>query len=49
MTEAPANRYWMLFGISTALMVALLIWYPEWHWAVLPFVCTFFVQAMDWL
>jgi hypothetical protein len=50
-TDAPAsgNRYWMLFGISLAVMVGLLFTYPEWFWVILPFVCTYFVQAMDWI
>jgi hypothetical protein len=49
-TNAPAgNRYWMLFGISLAVMIGLLCTRPEWFWVVLPFVCTYFVQAMDWI
>ena len=50
-TDAPANgnRYWMLFGVSLAVMVGLLFTYPEWFWVILPFVCTYFVQAMDWI
>ncbi len=40
-----------LFWISTTIMVAMMIYPPtsEWFWTVLPFVCTFYVQKMDWI
>ncbi len=41
--------YWIKFFISLALTIAFLIFKPEFFWVVLPFLFTYFVQAMDWL
>jgi len=37
----------MLFGISTAATLLLLIFANEWFWVGLPFMLTYLVQAMD--
>jgi len=49
MDSSTTNRskYWVLFGISTAVTLALLIFANEWFWAGLPFMLTYLVQAMD--
>ncbi|MBK7094843.1 MAG: hypothetical protein IPH57_07310 [Saprospiraceae bacterium] len=39
--------YWIGFIVSTAIMVWLLVYHPEWFWAMLPFVGTFLVKALD--
>ena len=37
---------WILFIISTGLMVYLLMFYSEWFWAMMPFVGLFLVRAL---
>ncbi|MEY4903190.1 MAG: hypothetical protein RLZZ292_1005 [Bacteroidota bacterium] len=51
MDAAKTKQYWMLFGITTAIMAAMLITsaYREWFWVVLPFPLTYFVKAKDWI
>ena len=39
--------YWILFLVSALLMVLLLMYAPQWFWAMLPFTGTFFVKAID--
>ena len=39
--------YWIMFFISTAIMIWLLMFHPEWFWAMLPFVATSLVKALD--
>ena len=47
-TPAQTRSYWMIFGISTAIMVGLLFTnYNEWFWVMLPFVCTYLAKAYD--
>jgi len=38
---------WILFVISTGLMVYLLMFHAQWFWAMLPFVGLFAVRALD--
>jgi len=49
MSDSTSSRrgYWMLFGISTAATLLLLIFANEWFWVGLPFMLTYLVQAMD--
>jgi len=47
MSEVPTGRYWILFLISTVIMIAMLIWMNEWFWLALPFSLTFFVKALN--
>jgi len=39
--------YWLLFFISTAVFIFAI--YAKWEYLtlIIPFVCTFFVKAMD--
>jgi hypothetical protein len=39
-------RDWILFVVSTVLMVYLLIFHSEWFWAMMPFVGLFLVRAL---
>ena len=52
-THEPVQRknttkYWVLFAIATIAMFAVLFspW-GQWFWLILPFVVTYFAQAMD--
>lgn len=46
-TAKSRGKYWMLFGVSTVLMIVMLIWANSWFWVMLPFVLTYLVQALD--
>lgn len=37
---------WILFLISTAVMIFLLFYASEWFWIALPFSTTFLVKAL---
>ena len=37
---------WILFLVSTIIMVALMIYKPAWFWVALPFSTTYFVKAL---
>ncbi len=41
------GAYWIMFFVSTILMVGLLIQYPEYFWLMLPFSCTGLAGALD--
>jgi hypothetical protein len=41
------RRDWMIFGVTTVIMVALLIFIPEWVWVIWPFQLTALAGAMD--
>ena len=43
------GKYWMYFGLSVLACLAVLVFLPEWFWVTLPFICTYFVQAKDWM
>jgi len=38
---------WIIFLVSTVVMVALLIYADEWFWIPLPFVLTYLAKALD--
>ncbi len=38
---------WIMFLVSTLVMVALLIFANEWFWLALPFSLTYLVRALD--
>jgi hypothetical protein len=40
------GRDWMIFGVSTVAMVAILFWKPEWVWTVWPFQFTALAGAL---
>lgn len=37
---------WILFAVSTILMIWMLFAMPQWFWLVLPFSCTYLVKAL---
>lgn len=37
---------WLYFGISAAVTVALLVYYPAWFWVGLPFALTYLTKAL---
>jgi hypothetical protein len=47
--EKSLGKYWAYFAISVALTIVFLLVRPEWFWVMLPFVCTYFIQALDWM
>jgi len=46
-TTKSTSKYWIYFGISLVIMVAMMIWVNSWFWVALPFVLTYLVQALD--
>jgi hypothetical protein len=47
--KTSTAKYWLYFGISMLVMLGFLWLLPEWFWVVLPFVGTFWAQAMDYI
>ena len=45
--RSSSSLNWLLFLISTVVMIAMLIWLPQWFWLALPFSLTYLVRAMD--
>jgi 4-hydroxybenzoate polyprenyltransferase len=43
---SSSKKDWLLFLISTAVMIAMLIWLNEWFWLAMPFSLTFLVKAL---
>jgi hypothetical protein len=48
-TKRSSASYWLLFLISLAAFVFMLIYVQAWFWLPLPFVLTFFVKALNWM
>jgi len=48
-TTKSTVKYWLYFAVSLLLTIGFLIILPEWFWVMLPFLLTYFVQAMDWM
>jgi hypothetical protein len=46
-TRKSTGKYWLLFFLSLAGMIAMMIFKAEFFWVVLPFVGTYFAKAMD--
>ena len=45
--ENDSNRMdWMLFLVSTVIMILMLIFINEWFWLALPFSLTYLVKAL---
>jgi hypothetical protein len=40
------GRDWLVFGVFTVLMIAILWWKPEWVWVTWPFQFTALAGAM---
>ncbi len=38
---------WIIFFVSTAICVFMLMYMSEWFWLALPFVVTYLVKALD--
>jgi hypothetical protein len=47
MSSSSKMLYWVLFLISTAAFIFAIASHWEYLTMILPFVCTFFVKAMD--
>ncbi len=45
--EKEKALYWFLTALSTAVMILLFIFKPEWSWVSFPFVGTFLAGALD--
>jgi hypothetical protein len=48
-TQESNKKDWFIFAISLVAMIVLLIILPEWFWVVLPFVCTYFIKAINYM
>jgi hypothetical protein len=46
-TKKYTGLYWILFFLSSAALIIALVVRFEYLTLILPFVCTFFVKAMD--
>ena len=44
--KSSTGLSWILFIVSTVIMLLMLVWVPQWFWVALPFSLTYFVQAM---
>jgi hypothetical protein len=47
MEKKSKGLYWFLFLLSMVGQVLLLMYAGQWSTVALPFVCTFFVKALD--
>ena len=45
-TKDSTTMDWIIFLISTIIMVALMIYKPAWFWVALPFSTTTLVKAL---
>ncbi|HMS30185.1 MAG: hypothetical protein IPQ10_12585 [Saprospiraceae bacterium] len=41
------SQNWLIFIVSTVLMLALLWFFPAWFWVPLPFVLTYLTKALN--
>ncbi len=48
-TRKSHRRDWIIFAVSLAVTLFLLIFYATWFWVTLPIVLTFFVRAIDYI
>ncbi len=46
-TTKSTGKYWILFFLALAGIIAMMIYKPEFFWVVLPFVGTYFAKALD--
>jgi hypothetical protein len=44
--KTSTTTSWLLFIVSTIVLLVMLIWVPQWFWLAIPFPVTFLVQAM---
>jgi hypothetical protein len=45
-TKDSTTMDWLIFLVSTIIMVALMIYKPAWFWVALPFSTTYLVKAL---
>lgn len=45
-TTSENRRYWLLFLVSTLVMLLMLVFVNQWFWIALPFSLTFFVYSL---
>jgi len=38
---------WIIFLVSTVIMIFMLLYMDEWFWVALPFSLTYLVKALD--
>lgn len=43
--KESTGKYWLLFLVSTAILIFMLIFVNQWFWVVLPFSLTSLVKA----
>jgi energy-coupling factor transporter transmembrane protein EcfT len=47
-TTKPSRRAdWLIFLLSTAVMIFMLIYVNEWFWLAMPFSFTYLAKALD--
>ena len=45
-TESGTRMDWIIFLVSTAIMILLLIFANEWFWLAMPFSLTYLAKAL---
>ncbi len=45
-TKESNRMDWIIFLVSTAIMIALMIYKPAWFWVALPFSTSYLVKAL---
>jgi len=43
---SSSSKDWLLFLVSTVVMIAMLIFVNEWFWLAMPFSLTYLVKAL---
>lgn len=44
--ESNTTMDWIIFLVSTVIMILLMIYKPAWFWVALPFSTTYLVKAL---
>ena len=45
-TNESTRTYWIIFIVTTVIMILMLIFMNEWFWLALPFSATFLAKAL---
>ena len=45
-TRESTRNDWIIFFVTTAILIFLLLFMNEWFWLALPFSCTFLARAL---
>ncbi len=48
-SQKNLTKYWIYFAVSVGVCLLSFVVLPEWCWVTFPFICTYFVQALDWM